>query len=300
MPLPTFDPTSIQPLAQQAYQSASSAIASEKQASTLPDMLKDTLMKKFTNTAENPLYGQRDTARTNFLSAGAAGTYTPNTLDGQVYSPEQINQLRAKDRATAVTPLASLNEIIQANYGGINNTIDSSARAFGANATAARGQAGLDQQKYGDAFQNAMAIYNSQVESQKFDEQTRQFNETLSESKRARAASGGGGSNLASLISSILGGSQPKAQEQPAFKLNTDEFWSDLVKDSGGDQDKIWSTIDQFDSQLRASGIDVDELWRRHSVLAGSQSVTPTSPTQAPGLGNLNADFSGLQGLSGR
>jgi hypothetical protein len=127
-------------------------VAEEKavRATTLPDMLREALTKKY--TTENPLIAQRNAAATTFLSEGerAAQELLPSGTEGVVFSPTERRSLISGRRAAASVPLMGLNEMIGLSFGGIPNIVDSATRAFNAEVLAASGAAQRGRQRYQD------------------------------------------------------------------------------------------------------------------------------------------------------
>lgn len=137
---------------QTAQQSSATASQAAQSSTTLPDMLRDTLTKKFEG---NPLYGQRETAVENYLntSTKAPLDYTHTSAGGNsnvIYDPMQQSNLIQGARSNALSPITTLNSLLGLEYGGMENIINATSRAGQAQAMGLQNQAQLDRQSYTD------------------------------------------------------------------------------------------------------------------------------------------------------
>lgn len=153
----------------QAYQTA------VKNAGTLPDMLYDTLNKKFTEN--NPLYAQRETALKNYMTVGETAPLDvlPENNQGMVFSPIEQAGMIAGKRADALAPITSLNELIGYQFGGIENIVDRTARMYDALAKAAQVEYENKRNSYRDLLELVGAKASQATTDRDFEENVRQF-----------------------------------------------------------------------------------------------------------------------------
>lgn len=135
---------------QQAQQRLSSETAA---TSSLPDMLREALNKKF--STDNPLIKERESALTGYMNATTQAplNVTPKSAGGNadvVYNPAQQANLIQQYRSPFVSRLATLNDLIGLNTGGINNIIDSTSRAAQANLQGVSNNVAMARQNYSD------------------------------------------------------------------------------------------------------------------------------------------------------
>lgn len=135
----------------QANQAAKTANNMAGASASLPDMLRQAIAERF----NDPLQGQRETASQNVLTSPTrAREYVTNLgQSGQaILSPAQQESIIAARRAADVVPLQSLNDMLQARFGGINDTINNATNQWGAMTQAQQGNATLLQQQAESAF----------------------------------------------------------------------------------------------------------------------------------------------------
>lgn len=295
----TFDPSSVQPLQQASTDAASAAATSAKQAATLPDTLHDALTKFYSN--DNPIMAQRGTAMTNFLTAGANSDAKYTQPGTAVYNPTQLAQFKSSDRANAIVPLANLNQIISSGYGGIHNIVDSSTRAFAANAQAAAANAQIARQRYEDAYTQAKDVYSSKqqeeqdaekkrefevqfgLSSKQADEAVRQFNATLTENQRQFNLTPHGSSGANSIL-------MPSSYDMPAAAASSSPV--NKPKLSG----MFNSIFDQSaPTNNSAQKLDLSHLNLSGLNLGSSPFIGPPAPSSAFG----NPGFVTQQGRLG-
>lgn len=174
-----------------AYQQYGTA---QKNATTMPDLLKSALDKKFASN-DNPINTQREAAYADYAGANNTGyqAVLPKNNQGMIFSPEsQMEQIQGR-RNSALQNILMYNRLAESGLGGINNTIDSATRMYTAQENAAKLKADMARQKVQDLFEEIAAK-----------EKIRQFNENLKlEKEKAKTA---GGSDLSSLLALLLAG----------------------------------------------------------------------------------------------
>jgi len=135
------------------YQQASSkatqlenrAAMTSSAATVLPDMLRKAVSERFQGS---PLVKQREEALQNFLTAVPTArsemaelVNKPAEEGGAILSPTQQQQIIAGRRAAATVPLASLNDLLRAEFGGIEDIVGAGTRAYQARAQLEQQQA---------------------------------------------------------------------------------------------------------------------------------------------------------------
>jgi hypothetical protein len=193
-------------------QSAGQANEAQAYGSTLPDMLKEALTKKF--STNNPLVADREGKLTNYMNSvtQAPLNVTSNTAGGNanvVYNPLQQANLIQQYRSAPLSALTTSNYLLGLNQGGIQNVIDATGRAYGAGTQRLLGEADIKHNIYNDLFNEAQQKAQQDMEERKFQEQIRQF-DTQENRLSSNASSstpdysfltdllGGGGSNASS------------------------------------------------------------------------------------------------------
>lgn len=193
-----------------AQNSSATASRAAQSAATLPDMLRDTLTKKFEG---NPLYGQRETAVQNYLntSTQAPIDYTHTSAGGNsdvIYNPMQQANLIQGRRANALSPITTLNSLLGLQVGGMDDIIDATSRGAQAQVAGMQTQAELDRQSYTDLID----LIGKQA-----DEDYRQAQLQLDRDK----ANSGGSGDLSSLLAMLMGGQTQEA-------VVDDNFWEEI------------------------------------------------------------------------
>lgn len=188
-----------------AQNSSATAARAAQSAITLPDMLRDTLTKKFEG---NPLYGQRETAVENYLntSTQAPLDYTHTSAGGNadvIYNPMQQANLIQGARANALAPITTLNSLLGLQVGGMDDIIDAAGRTANAQVAGLQSQAELDRQRYLDIID---------LISKQADEDYRQAQLELNRKK----ANDSGGNDLSSLLALLMGDTESKP-ERPSL-----------------------------------------------------------------------------------
>jgi len=132
---------------------------------TLPDLLKQALTAKF--TTDNPMISDLNTARTNFLNTNTSAPLSvmaPNN-GGYVWSPNQQSDIINKTQNAALSPISFLNDLLGLSTGGIQNIIDSTGRAYGADVLKKKGAVDTAQ----STFQNLLDVLKAKEQSRQFD-----------------------------------------------------------------------------------------------------------------------------------
>jgi len=223
------------------------------QAPLLEQQFSSALNQKFGES--NPLIAQRGTALSNYLQTGAksATKYLPQNQGGTVFAPNEIREFTAADKAAALTPLVGLNTTISQGYGGLQNILNAANAAYSSQVGAAQNTAIGARQAYTDAFAKYQFEQQMALERSKLAEQQRQAN----------------------LMQQL---EQWRGTPTQAPQINTDQAWTEIYNDvlnSGGTEYHIWKAIKDRVPQLQAVGIDVGELWRRHSAIKSQFKTLP-------------------------
>lgn len=177
---------------------------------------------------DNPLVKERTGYLENYLAAPdkARAEYLPQN-SGQVYSPTELNALVSSRKASALAPLASVNQMLMGQYGGLKDYLGQAKETFQASVAAAAQRAEIARQMYGDEVARRQQEFENKLALDKFNEEKRQFDLKLK-------GSGGGG-----LGGINLGGTpgqkpppyvradgttyEPRTYEAPAFST---DFWA--------------------------------------------------------------------------
>lgn len=158
---------------QQASQAYSQAVTN---SSTMPDMLKRVLDKKF--STNNPLYAEREDLYKNYMNENTAAPMSvlPENNDGMVFSPLAQSQMIEGRRAGALAPITSVNDILGWQIGGIQNTVGEATKMYETLAKAKQFEAERKRQ----AYEDLLALVESKVaqanSDRDFAENVRQFN----------------------------------------------------------------------------------------------------------------------------
>lgn len=190
-----------------ASSASSNASALSSQAQSLPDMLRQTLTKKF--TTDNPLYGEREGALTDYMKATTQAPldYTAKSGGGNsdvVYNPLQQANLIQGRIANPLARLSTANSKLALASGGIGDTVDSATRAYGGIVSAAQGDAASKRQAYDDLFKETSA---------KSDEDYKNKQLALDYAKLAQSGSKSTGLKLSDLLA-IYSAKKPTAAQQ--------------------------------------------------------------------------------------
>lgn len=176
----------------QAQQAQAALGTAEQSDTTLPDMLRDALTKKF--SSDNPLYKERESALSRYMTetTQAPLDYTHTSAGGKsdvVYSPlEQANLIQQR-KAGAVAPLTTANDLLALITGGIDTTIDAASRASQAKVQGLRSTAELKRQNYTDILGELSARADEAYKNQSLALQASKANakKDLSASERTKA-----------------------------------------------------------------------------------------------------------------
>ena len=183
-----------------------SSQASAMQAS-LPSVLtelKGSLNQIFNK--DNPLVKERTGYLENYLSAGdkARASYLPQN-SGFAYSPTELNALVSGRQASALAPLAGVNQMLVGQYGGLKDYLGQAKDLFQARTQAAYENAQRMRQQYGDAVARQQQEFENKMAQDKFNEDVRQFN-----AQESRLGKGSGISGLSGLSTTLNTPTSPK------------------------------------------------------------------------------------------
>lgn len=202
--------------AKTAYESATRrATSTESSAMSLPDILKDTLTKKFSQ--DNPLIQGRERALQGYLQATTQAPLdvAPQLAGGNapvIYNPlEQANLIQGR-RAAATAPLASANYLLDIARGGIGDIIDASSRAAQAETVKQRGAAQIARTSYEDILNELSAKAEAALKQRDFEESVRQFEKEFGLKERELTASLASGGNTATERASSKASAALKAE----------------------------------------------------------------------------------------
>ena len=267
------DQSQLESLRQQSEQSAQQASQMATTYTTLPDYFQQAVSKKL--GSENPLVQQRESALKNFLTAGTqyntetAQKYLPQGVGQNViFSPTDVMNLLYQQRAAASVPLSTANLILGAEYGGIQNAIESATRAYQAQVQAAQAAAERQRQSYTDAYTQWVQEQQMAYQQQALAQQAALAREQM------RASAGGGGLDLSPLFQAVAA-TAPTTTTQTTVPgggkpgLLFMEIVND-IKQKGGNEYDVWKVIDQISKNPISWGIDqngVNALWKLHDML---------------------------------
>lgn len=149
------DPTSIESLNQSANQAEDRAIALAGSSASLADKLRDAVAGRF---QESPIAAQRDEALKTYI------TTAPNTRaeladtirSGTILNPNQQQAIIASKQAANVVPLLSLNDLLSAQFGTMNDIIGGGVRGLEAQNQAAQAAATIARNRANTAFDQSI------------------------------------------------------------------------------------------------------------------------------------------------
>lgn len=248
MPTSIYDNPQIQQ-ARSASQDATAAANTESTAGlTLPDMLRSALTSKFSN--DNPTYAAREGALTNYLneSTQAPLRVTPKSAGGMsdvVYNPLQQANLIQQYRSGPLAQIATLNDLLGLQTGGIENVIGATSRAHQAYTQGMVQKAQLARTGYEDLLSEM---------SKRADEAYRQQELAL------RGAGGISAVQSQGLVTDVKNGMELRAAlTKYAGKLQPDEIYQiyNTVHSSPGD---AWGPAKETPAQLAMLGIKAAPL----------------------------------------
>lgn len=130
------------PSAVDVFQAGNDAISFKEQLPDLASKLREALTAKFN---ESPLFKQRETAMSEFLSAPGAirADISKMQKEGTILSPTQQEAITGARRAAAFAPLETSNLLLGNTLGGLENMISGGVKAFEAASTAKTERANL-------------------------------------------------------------------------------------------------------------------------------------------------------------
>lgn len=193
--------------------------ASEKAATmagSLPTVLND--LKGSLNeifNKDNPLVKERTGHLETYLAAPdkARAEYLPQN-SGQVYSPTELNALVSSRKASALAPLAGINQMLMGQYGGLKDYLGNARDLFSAAVSAAAQRAEIARQQYTDAL--AEQARQDALKQQEFENQLAREKFAYEKSK----GGGGGVGNLSSILAGLGLGSGNNNYPTPARYSN--------------------------------------------------------------------------------
>lgn len=182
-----LDQNSVEQQFSQARQTGQSAINFAQSGAGLEEMLRNSVSQRLSSS---PLYGQREEAARQVLtSAPRAREDISNIIKGgTILSPTQQQSIMASRQAADVVPLTSLNDLLQAQTGGVETAVGAGLKSFDSILGALQAQAALEQSQAQSAFDRLMAQESLKLEQQK-----------------ARAASGSGKPSIFDFLGQMLG-----------------------------------------------------------------------------------------------
>lgn len=150
------DFSSIEPLNQAANQAEDKAVASSAASYTLPQKLQDAINSRFNNS---PILQQRDAALAPVLTSSdrAREAVAGMVNSGTILSPTQQQSIMSARRAADVVPLISLNDLLQNQFGSIDDLVRAGTAGFQAQVAADQGAAQLARERASSALQNLIA-----------------------------------------------------------------------------------------------------------------------------------------------
>ena len=178
---------------QQAGQAYKTAVTN---ASTMPDLLKQALDKKFSEN--NPLIQERSGAAANYLNEF---TNAPQAVQqpGMIFNPQEQANLIQQRRSSALVPVMNANELLSWQQGGIQNTVGETTKMYQALVQSAAIEAENKRNSYMDLLdlisrkaQAAEQQRQFQQQQKSYDESIRQWNLQYELDKQKAAQSGGG------------------------------------------------------------------------------------------------------------
>jgi len=130
--------------------------ASAAKATTLPDLLGEAVRKKFGQ--ENPLIQEREQQYKTFLGLPSrlptAQQFLPQGQGPNVIlDPLAAEDIRLKQRATALAPLTTSNFLLGQTYGGLADIVGAASRSYQAQVMAQQQAAQTARQSAQDAFE---------------------------------------------------------------------------------------------------------------------------------------------------
>lgn len=214
------DFSSIEPLEKRATDLESKAVSSAAAGYNLPSQLRSAISERFANS---PLVGQRDEALKTYLTSGdrAREAVAGKVNSGIILSPTQQQSIIGSQRAADTVPLASINDLLQSQFGTISDLVGAGTGAYQANVAAQQGEAGIARNAADSALKRIIAESNAEAE-------------------RAKLAAANAPSAIESLLLKLLNGGQGggattgsfQREEKPAA-LPSSDFVS-RVSQGGG------------------------------------------------------------------
>lgn len=273
-PLSYYNDPGLQQAQQQSQQAGTAYKTAVGNASTMPDLLKQALDKKFSEN--NPLIQERSTATANYLNEF---TNAPQAVQqpGMVFNPQEQANLIQQRRSSALIPVMNANELLSWQQGGISNTVGEATKMYEAVARAAGIELENKRQQYMDILnlisQKAQAAESNRNFSEgqrQFAEGTRRFDLEYELAKQKAAQEGNGGfGDFFEWYKNQQGGEE-------------DDSWLDAAIDQDLDPRSIFGT--EGLSYLNDPTADLNRLFGVSgglSVNSPAAKITPTSTKKA-------------------
>lgn len=181
------------PVNQAANQAEDRAVSAAAASNTLGDKLRTAISERF---QESPLAKQREGALKTFITSApnARADIAEQVKGGTIFNPSQQQALIAGRRASDVVPLVSLNDLLQAQFGGMGDLVTAGTNAYKEQVGSLQGAAQLARQRADSALAQ---LYK-----------TAEFN-----LEKAKVGAANAPSEIELLLAQLLGGQQGAAGE---------------------------------------------------------------------------------------
>lgn len=138
-----------------ANQAQESYVSMAESGARLPQMLRDAVSERMANS---PIGRQRDEAAANVLTSPARSRSQLAEIvqGGTILSPTQQQQIMTQQRASDLVPLMSLNDLLQAQLGGVDTAVNAGLGAYETLLGAQQARAQMAQQSAEGAWNRAM------------------------------------------------------------------------------------------------------------------------------------------------
>lgn len=134
-----------------ARQAEDTAVSAAAAGNTLSDKLRSAVSERF---QESPLARQRGEALSTYITSAprARADIAEQVKGGTIFNPSQQSALLSARRASDVVPLLSLNDLLQAQFGGMGDIINAGTNAYKEQVGALQGAAQLARQRSDSAL----------------------------------------------------------------------------------------------------------------------------------------------------
>lgn len=273
-PLDFYSDPGLQTAQQQSQQAGQAYQTATKNAATMPDLLKQALDKKFSEN--NPLIQQREAALKNYMTVSetAPQSVLPENTGGRIFSPLEQSGLIAGQRAGALAPITSLNDILGWQQGGIQNTIGEATRMYQALVQAAQIESQNKRQSYQDLLSLISGKAGQATSDRAFAEDVRQFNETIKIRREENAREG-------------IKSTDKRTQQSTDEALSAMQEHINAAIQSKPDADVkalIWQWVHANEPYFGSQGVDSSKLW---DVYKKTPSKPKSPQTTKQGGGGL-------------